>query len=288
LQTVQTVCEELVEKGFGRDTTIVALGGSVVSGIAGFVSATYMRGVDLVQCPTSLSAMADTSIGGKAGINLPLGRNLIGAFKQPKAVIADVATLQSLSSREFASGMAEIIKQSLIGDPDLFTRVENGKWTHISSEIQTSQEMLQTLVAQAIQVKISIIQRDPLERGIRAVLHLGHTFGYAIETLTDNTANHGEAVAIGLVAASNLSSRLGYCSPDLQHRIETVLDKTGLPTRIPSDVTVNNMLEVMARDKKKKSGRQRFVLLRDVGDVFVTDKVDTAALTETLYELTAA
>lgn len=287
LQTVQTICEELVEKGFGRDTTIIALGGSVVSGIAGFVAATYMRGVDFVQCPTSLLAMADTSIGGKAGINLPQGRNLMGAFIQPKAVIADVATLRSLSSREFASGMAEIIKQSLIGDPDLFERVENGKWTHRTGEFQPPLEALQTLVAQAIQVKINIIQGDPLERGIRAVLHLGHTFAYAIEIVTDNAVSHGEAVAMGLVAAANLSARLGHCSTDLQRRIETVLESTSLPIRIPSHAKADHLLEVMARDKKKKAGRQRFVLLRDVGDVFVTDEVYPEALIETLCELSA-
>ena len=288
LTTVQSVCEELVEKGFDRSTTVIALGGSVISGLAGFVAATYMRGIDIVQCPTSLLAMADTSIGGKAGINLPQGKNLIGAFKQPKAVIVDVATLQSLSPREFASGMAEVIKQSLIGDPDLFTRIENGTWIRKAGELQPPLAELQTLVAQAIQVKINIIQEDPFDRGRRAVLNLGHTFAHAIEIVTEHAVRHGEAVAMGLVAAANLSARLGHGTAELQNRIESALESTALPTRIPADVNPQRLLNVMASDKKKKAGRLRFVMLRDIGDVFVTDKVDQKAVIETLKELTAA
>jgi 3-dehydroquinate synthase len=288
LTTVQSICEELVEKGFDRSTTIIALGGSVISGLAGFVAATYMRGIDIVQCPTSLLAMADTSIGAKAGINLPQGKNLIGAFKQPKAVIADVATLQSLSPREFASGMAEVIKQSLIGDSDLFAKIENGIWIRKAGELQPDMAELQTLVAQAIQVKINIIQEDPFDRSRRAVLNLGHTFAHAIEIVTDHAVRHGEAVAMGLAAAANLSVRLGHCPSELQSRIESVLESTALPTRLPADVKPQRLLEVMASDKKKKAGRLRFIVLRDIGDVFVTDKVDREAVIETLKELTTA
>jgi shikimate kinase/3-dehydroquinate synthase len=288
LTTVQSICEELVEKGFDRSTTIIALGGSVISGLAGFVAATYMRGIDLVQCPTSLLAMADTSIGGKAGINLPQGKNLIGAFKQPKAVIADTATLQSLSSREFASGMAEVIKQSLIGDPDLFAKIENGTWIGTTGELQPPLEDLQTVVARAIQVKINIIQEDPFDRGRRNVLNLGHTFAHAIEIVSGHAVRHGEAVAMGLVAAANLSVRLGHCSAELQNRIEAALEATALPIRIPADVHPEGLYKTISMDKKKKSGRLRFVLLRDIGDVFVSDTVDQKAVIETLKELTMA
>jgi len=287
LDTVQSICEELVEKGFDRSTTIIALGGSVISGLAGFVAATFMRGVDLVQCPTSLLAMADTSIGGKAGINLPQGKNLIGAFKQPKAVIADVATLQSLSPREFASGMAEVIKQSLIGDADLFATIETGRWIRKPGELQPPLEELQTLVARAIQVKINIIQEDPFDRGRRNVLNLGHTFAHAIEIVSSHAVRHGEAVAMGLAAAANLSARLGYCPAVLQNRIEAALEAAALPTRIPADVHPESLYKTMRIDKKKKAGRMRLVLLRDIGDVFVTDAVDEKTVIETVEELTA-
>jgi 3-dehydroquinate synthetase len=232
--------------------------------------------------------MADTSIGGKAGINLPQGKNLIGAFKQPKAVIVDVATLQSLSPREFASGMAEVIKQSLIGDPDLFARIENGSWIRTAGELQPPLEELQILVARAIQVKINIIQEDPFDRGRRNVLNLGHTFAHAIEIVSSHAVRHGEAVAMGLVAAANLSARLGYCAAPLQNRIEASLAATALPTRIPADVHAQGLYKTMSLDKKKKAGRLRFVLLRDVGDVFVSDAVDRAAVIETIKALKAA
>jgi shikimate kinase/3-dehydroquinate synthase len=288
LTTVQSICEELVEKGFDRSTTVIALGGSVISGLAGFVAATYMRGIEIVQCPTSLLAMADTSIGGKAGINLPQGKNLIGAFKQPKAVIVDVATLQSLSPREFASGMAEVIKQSLIGDPDLFAKIENGSWIRKADELQPPLAELQTLVAQAIQVKINIIQEDPFDRGRRNVLNLGHTFAHAIEIVSRHAVRHGEAVAMGLAAVANLSARLGYCPATLQTRIEAALEAAALPTRIPADVHPERLYKTMSLDKKKKAGRLRFVLLRDIGDVFVTDAVDKKAVIETVEILKAA
>lgn len=285
LTTVQAICEELFEKGFDRSGTILALGGSVVSGLAGFVAGIYMRGVDCVQCPTSLLAMVDTSIGGKAGINLTQGRNLLGVFKQPKAVVADVATLQSLSPREFASGMAEVIKHSLIADTDLLEKIERGNWKRESGSLPSPLDELQTLVAQAIQVKIQIIQEDPFEKGRRTILNLGHTFAYAIELVSEQEIGHGEAVALGLVAAANLSARRGYCDPALQTRIEGALRAAALPTRIPGTIKPEQLLKAMNADKKKKGGRLRFVLLRDIGDVFVTDAVPPTAVLETMREL---
>jgi 3-dehydroquinate synthetase len=244
-----------------------------------------MRGIDIVQCPTSLLAMADTGIGGKAGINLPQGKNLIGAVKQPKAVIADVATLQSLSPREFASGMAEVIKQSLIGDANLFSSIENGTWIRKVGELQPPLAELQTLVAQAIQVKINIIQEDPFDRGRRNVLNLGHTFAHAIEIVSSHAVRHGEAVAMGLVAAANLSARLGYCSATLQNRIEASLQAAALPTRIPADVHPQRLYKTMSIDKKKEAGRLRFVLFRDIADVFVSGAVDRASVIGTIEAL---
>ncbi len=286
LETVQHICEQLVERGFDRSGTIIGLGGSVISGLAGFVAATYMRGVDLVHCPTSLLAMVDTSIGGKVGINLPQGKNLIGAFKQPKAVIADVATLQSLSPREFASGMAEVIKHGLIGGGALFEKIKNGSWKWESWPQQPPLDVLQDLVAQAIRVKIQIVQEDPFEEGRRAVLNLGHTFAHAIEHASDHALSHGEAVAMGLVAAANLSARQGHCPTALQEKVETILSDAGLPCRIPIIASPANILKAMQRDKKRRGERLRVILIRDIGDVFVADGVPLAAISETLEALT--
>ncbi len=285
LDTVENVYARLLAASFDRSGTIVALGGAVISELAGFVAATYMRGVDCIQCPTSLLSMVDTSIGGKAGVDLPEGQNLIGAFKQPKAVIADVATLQSLPSREFASGMAEIIKHSLIADTDLLDQIEKGHWKHETNAPMPSLSDLQALVAQAIQVKVHIVQEDPFDEGPRQVLNLGHTFAHAIEQVSGNSVRHGEAVAIGLVAAANLSAHLDYCSAALQGRIESVVADAGLPVRIPAAVAPGRLMEAMGRDKKKTGGRIRFVLLRDIGDVFITDEVTETDVLKTMEEL---
>jgi 3-dehydroquinate synthase len=287
LATAQSVFVQLLDSGFDRSGTIIALGGTVISEFAGFVAATYMRGVDCVQCPTSLLAMVDTSIGGKTGLDLPRGKNIIGAFKQPKAVIADVATLQSLPPRAFASGMAEVIKHSLIADTDLFNKIEAGNWKRESDAIPLPLSDLQTLVAQAIQVKINIIQEDPFEQGRRTVLNLGHTFAHAIEQVSDFTVRHGEAVAMGLVAAANLSARMGFCSSALQERIESALAGAALPTRVPGNVSPELLLAAMSRDKKRTAGRLRFVLMRGIGDVFVTDAVDQTEVLASLKELSS-
>jgi shikimate kinase / 3-dehydroquinate synthase len=287
LSTVQHICEQLVDRGFDRSGTIIGLGGSVISGLAGFVAATYMRGVDLIHCPTSLLAMIDTSIGGKVGINLPQGKNLIGAFKQPKAVIADVATLQSLSPNEFAHGMAEVIKHGLIGGGELFEKIKNGSWKWEAWPQQPPLDVLQDLVAQAIQVKIQIVQEDPFEEGRRALLNLGHTFAHAIEHASDHTVSHGEAVAMGLVAAANLSARQGHCAEDLQEAVETVLAEAGLPCRIPAAVQPLRILEAMQHDKKKRGPQLHLILLRGVGDAFVAEGVSPSVISETLDALMA-
>lgn len=285
LGTVQIIYDQLLQLGFDRTGTIVSLGGSVMGDIAGFVAATYMRGVDFVQCPTSLLDMVDTSVGGKTALDLPQGKNLIGAFKQPTAVIADVATLQTLPAEEFASGMAEVIKHGLIADTDLLQKVENGNWRWERGTIPLPLSELQALVAQAIQIKIVIVQEDPYERGRRSILNLGHTFAHAIEQVSTYSIRHGEAVAMGLVAAVNLSARLGHCSPALQERIELALNKVGLPTRIPEHLSPASLLKAMDNDKKRLAGHLRFVLLREVGQAFVTDAVPDPAVLATLTDL---
>ncbi|MCL4263038.1 MAG: 3-dehydroquinate synthase [Anaerolineae bacterium] len=269
LPTVNGLYSQLLAAGIDRTGTVVALGGGVVGDMAGFVAATYMRGVAFVQCPTSLLAMVDASVGGKTGVDLPEGKNLVGAFKQPTAVLADIATLQTLPPAEFAAGMAEVIKHGLISHPRLFQQIEDeGRRLRTMSPVR-----LQTLVSEAIRVKRDVVQEDPFEHGRRALLNLGHTFGHAIEQVSGYRVTHGQGVALGLVAAAHLSARLGYCDAALPARVEAVLRQVELPTRIPADLPPDPIYRAMFSDKKKVGNRLRFVLLRDVGQVFVADDV---------------
>ncbi len=284
LVTVQAVYDELLNRGFDRGGTIISLGGSVVGDVAGYVAATYMRGVNVIQCPTSLIAMVDTSVGGKTSIDLPQGKNMIGVYKQPAKVIADVATLQTLHQADFVSGMAEVIKHGLIAESNLLEQVEQGHWAKNWDRSPSYIGELQRLVAQAIQVKINIVQADPFEYGQRSILNLGHTFAYAIEQVSNNTYRHGEAVSMGLIAAANLSVRLGFCDISLQQRIEDILRSVNLPTHIPSHIRPDALLQAMQHDKKKRAGQLRFILLRGIGDAFVSDEV---ANTEVLATISA-
>lgn len=284
MATVLSIYDQLINFGFDRFGTIVSLGGSIVGDIAGFVAGTYMRGVNFVQCPTSLLAMADTSIGGKTSIDLAQGKNLIGIFKQPAMVIADIATLKSLPAEEFSSGMAEIIKHGLLADSHLFEKLESGDWSQ-GSDLLSMSSAIQTLVVQAIQVKIAIVQEDPFEHGKRSVLNLGHTFAHAIEQVSGNIIRHGEAVAIGLVAAINLSVRLGYCHPAVQERVEGVCRKIGLPTRIPRGLLPETILKAMGNDKKRFADSLRIVLLHSIGQPLVVSNVVDKEILATLQEL---
>ncbi len=283
LATVNKMYGQLLAAGIDRTGTIVALGGGVVGDVAGFVAASYMRGLDFVQCPTSLLAMVDASVGGKTGVDLPEGKNLVGAFKQPTAVLADISTLATLSHEEFASGMAEVIKHGLIGDVDLFKRLEIGEDQSSISQAQLAN--LQSLIAQAIQVKQSVVIEDPFEHGRRATLNLGHTFGHAIEQVTGYQVRHGEGVAMGLVTAAHLSAKLGVCAPTLQGRIETVLQKVNLPTRIPAHLDAELLYATMWRDKKKAGKILNLILIRAVGDVFIQGGVADTAVLETIRAL---
>ena len=288
LGAVEHVYDALLDADVDRSATIVSLGTSVVGDITGFVAATYLRGVDLVHCPTNLIAMVDTSIGGKVGLDRPHGRNLVGLFKQPKAVVADVATLQTLEPREFAAGMAEVVKHGLIAGSDLLTQIEAGEWTAAGNALPGALGRLQALVAQAIQVKITIVQEDPFEDGRRAVLNLGHTFAYAIEHVSGGEVNHGEAVGIGLVAAARLSERSGFAKPGLAAYVASLVTDVGLSIHVPRHLSPAALVDAMRRDKKRRGGRLRFVLLRDVGDAIVTDDVsgdDLLAVLESLDSL---
>jgi len=278
LETVRGIYDQLLAAGLDRTGAVVALGGGVVGDVAGFVAATYMRGVRLVQCPTTLLAMVDASVGGKTGVDLPQGKNLVGAFKQPEAVLADVGTLGTLPPAELAAGMAEVVKHGLLAGGNLLKRLERDPWT----TMPVNGVALQALIAEAIQVKRDVVEEDPFEEGLRATLNLGHTFAHAVEQVSGYSIRHGEAVAMGLVAAAHLSTALGYCDPALQGRIERILSRLWLPTRIPGGLAPRDLLQAMASDKKQAGGRLRFILIREPGDAFVTAAVPEAAVLDTL------
>ena len=285
LAAVQYVYDALLGANVDRSATIVSLGDSIVGDVAGFTAATYFRGLDLVHCPTDLIAMIDTSIGGKVGLDVPQGKNLIGLFKQPRAVVADVATLQTLSRRQFASGMAEVVKHALIAGSHLLSQLERGEWHGLIHEERDALGRLQLLVAQAIQVKIAIVQDDPFEESRRAILNLGHTFAYAFEQVGHDAFTHGEAVGMGLVAAARLSEHVGLASPGLAGRVESLITRVGLATSLPVTMPVDALVEAMHRDKKRRAGKLRFVLLRDVGDPVVTADVPSTTLVNVLDSL---
>ena len=285
LAAVQNVYDALLDANVDRSATIVSLGDSIVGDVAGFAAATYFRGLDLVHCPTDLIAMIDTSIGGKVGLDVPQGKNLIGLFKQPSAVVADVATLQTLSRRQFASGMAEVVKHALIAGSHLLAQLEGGEWHASSHEERDALGRLQTLVAQAIQVKIAIVQDDPFEEARRAILNLGHTFAYAFEQVGGQTLTHGEAVGLGLVAAARLSEQGGFATPGLADRVESLVARVGLATTLPTAMHVDALIEAMHRDKKRQGGKLRFVLMRDIGEPFVADDVPSATVEKVLAGL---
>ncbi len=275
LETVRVLYDTFIEAGLDRRGALLALGGGVVGDMAGFAAATYLRGVALVQCPTSLLSMVDSSIGGKVAVDHPRGKNLIGAFKQPELVIIDPETLSTLPAREVASGLAEVVKTGLIGDPDLFEQIE-----------RYGPAPIRWIIERALRVKAGVVQEDPYERGRRAVLNLGHTFGHALELLSDYRLSHGEGVSIGLVAASRLSARLGLCSPALARRVEQVLARLDLPTRYRGHAP-EQIWQAMATDKKRRGKTLRFILLRAVGEVLTTDQVrqeDVLAVLEMLSE----
>lgn len=270
---VVSLYDDFAQAGLDRRSPVIALGGGVVGDVAGFAAASYLRGVPLVQVPTSLLAMVDASVGGKTGVDLPQGKNLVGAFKNPSLVVIDPEVLGTLPAAEFRSGLAEVVKAGMIGDPGLFDALEHGQIADLAS-----------MIRRAVQVKVRIVAEDPLEQGRRAVLNLGHTFGHALELLSGYRLRHGEGVSIGLAAATRLAARLGLCDPALIDRVEALLHQLDLPVHYDG-VTPEEVVGAMSSDKKRVGGRLRFVLPRAVGDVDLFDDVPEPAVLETLAEI---
>lgn len=287
LLTVSALYEQFLAGGLNRAGTVVALGGGVTGDIAGFAAATFMRGVRLIQVPTTLLAMVDASVGGKTGVDLPQGKNLVGAFKQPAAVVIDPLVLSTLPPQEMRSGLAEVIKHGIIGAPELFAELQGGPSPTASSPFATWWgDRGATRIAWALQVKIQVVEEDPFEQGRRAVLNLGHTTGHALEQLSGFTLRHGEAVAIGLVAAARIAERLGRAQPSLASSIELALTAWGLPVRCPP-YEVEAIWAAMAHDKKRRGRALRWVLPHAIGKVEITEEVPREIVLDVLCELGA-
>jgi 3-dehydroquinate synthase len=276
MHTVQALWDAFLDAGLERGSTVVALGGGVTGDLAGFAAATYLRGIAWAAAPTSLLAMVDASIGGKTGADLPRGKNLVGAFHPPRLVLADPDTLSTLPEAELRSGLAEVVKAGIIADPALFTVCRHG-W-------EIALVSLEELVRRSAAVKIRVIQEDPYEQGRRAALNLGHTFGHALEAASGYQLRHGEAVAIGMVAAARLSERLGLAASGLAEEIAETLNGLGLPVQPPANLDWETVHPWMGVDKKRRGGSLRFVLPEAIGQVAVGVEVsDLSLVREVLY-----
>ena len=272
LRSVQKIHDAAYEAQLERKSGMVALGGGVIGDMTGFAAATWLRGIGVVQVPTSLLAMVDASIGGKTGVNHPQGKNLIGAFHQPRLVVIDPKVLGTLPSREFRAGMAEVIKYGVIWDADLFTALEQA--TRLDQYRYVEEELLQTILTRSCQAKAEVVAQDEKESGLRAILNYGHTVGHAIESATGyRTVNHGEAVGIGMVAAGKLATVLKLWPAEAEARQDTLIQKTKLPTEIPTNADMETMITLLKSDKKVEDGRVRFILPKAIADVFITDEV---------------
>ncbi len=279
LEVLNQIFDALLRQHFDRQTTLVALGGGVVGDMTGFAAACYQRGVPFIQIPTTLLAQVDSSVGGKTGVNHALGKNMIGAFHQPRCVVIDTDTLQTLDNKQLSAGLAEVIKYGLINDLAFFEWLEKNTEALLARDSQA----LSFAIARSCQDKADIVAEDERESGRRALLNLGHTFGHAIETgLGYGACLHGEGVAIGLCLAAQLSAQLGWISDAEVTRITTLIEKMALPTRIPKALTVEQMLELMQVDKKVRAGKIRLVLLQGIGKALVTEQYEPQLLRQTL------
>jgi len=270
LEVFSQVITSLIELGFDRKCGLLALGGGVVGDLTGYVAASYLRGIPFVQVPTTLLSQVDSSVGGKTAVNHPLGKNLIGAFYQPKGVLIDVATLQTLEKREFASGMAEVIKYGVIREPGFFDWLND----HAVELQALDASCLISAVEKSCQIKANIVENDEKESNLRAILNFGHTFGHAIENLAGyGEFKHGEAVAIGMLVAAHISKQRDLCDETDIARLQELLIKFKLPVDVP-DFSLDQYLEAMGRDKKVAAGLLRLVLNQGIGDCCIVDEPD--------------
>lgn len=279
LTTLNKIFDALLEQRHNRTTTLIALGGGVVGDMTGFAAASYQRGVNFIQVPTTLLSQVDSSVGGKTGVNHPLGKNMIGAFHQPQAVIADTDTLETLPLAEMAAGMAEVIKYGLIGDSEFYNWLQDT----VASLMSGDADLLAEAIYRSCVNKANVVSQDELEGGVRAILNFGHTFGHAIEA-HQGYGNwlHGEAVGAGMMMAANLSAQLGALTQEEVAKLRKLLQAAHLPVEGPHDMTCDDYMSRMAVDKKVLDGTLRLVLLKQIGEAYVTSDVPSALLVDTL------
>lgn len=268
---------ELTDAYAERATPVLALGGGIIGDLAGFVAATYLRGLPLVQLPTTLLAQVDSSIGGKVAVNHGQLKNRIGAFYQPRLVISDTATLKTLPANEFSNGMAEVIKSAVIKDGDFFGFIE----TNMEKIKTLDDTIMEEVVFRSAGIKAEVVSQDELDMGPRNILNFGHTVGHAIETVSDFEVEHGQAVAIGMMAEARIAQRMGLLDSSELTRLKDVIAGVGLPTEIPR-LDTGKMIEAIKHDKKIVAGKVRFVLPRAIGNVFITEEVNTSLVEEIL------
>ncbi len=277
LETAGRLYDDLTEAYAERSTPVLALGGGVIGDLAGFVAATYMRGVPLVQVPTTLLAQVDSSIGGKTAVDHGQLKNIIGVFYQPIMVVADIDTLPTLPEIELANGLAEVIKSAAIGNRNLFNFLD----INMNKALEYHPSVLETIVVETARIKAGIVEKDEREAGLRVILNYGHTIGHALEAVSGFRLKHGQAVAIGMMVEAEISSRMGILDGSEVAKLEGIIGKAGLPTEVP-DTDKGAIMEAMRHDKKVLQDKVRFVLLRAIGNAFVSDEVDPSLVEEVL------
>lgn len=279
LQTLDLIMTALLEKRLDRSVTLIALGGGVIGDMTGFAAACYQRGVDFIQIPTTLLSQVDSSVGGKTAVNHPLGKNMIGAFYQPRCVIADIDTLNTLDDQQLSAGLAEVIKYGILGNKTFFEWQEE----QMENLIARDPDALSYAIERSCQDKADVVTQDERESGVRALLNLGHTFGHAIESgMGYGQWLHGEAVAVGMVMAMDLSERSGWVTKEDTQRVISLIEQANLPTKAPAELSVETMLDLMSVDKKASQGMIRFVLTKSIGETVMTSDYDKDLLVETL------
>ena len=280
LEVAGRLYAELASLYAERTTPILALGGGVIGDLAGFVAATYMRGVPFVQIPTTLLAQVDSSVGGKVAVDLGQVKNVVGAFYQPRLVISDTSTLKTLPAREFTNGLAEVIKYAIACDKEFFTYIES----NLDRVKSLDNEALERVVSWSTRIKADIVEKDEKDLGLRAVLNYGHTIGHAVESASDFRMKHGEVVAVGMVAEARISNRLGMLGESELDRLKSIIERAGLHARMPK-LEVERVIQAIKHDKKIVKGRLRFALPRSLGDTIITNEVDLSLVEQVLVDL---